>query len=265
MGNKIVIVKVAELDTNLFVRKSLDQDRVLVLAELVQNGTKLPAILISQNKKVIDGRHRVECYDLCGVLEIEAEMVDVSDEGELIAMAFKANMGGPMPPTTDDIEHTVLVMLEHKIAQKRIVEILGLPPEMTKKYIKDVQSRLVRQKIQQAADAVAYDGLTVIKAAEQFSVNPDRLKEILSGNRKKQKIEAFTEVTRNLTKKYRSLGSSNASALRRLFEKFQDGDVSKQQVDTIFDKIDKLQKQSARSVADWKKRFASVNGNGSVG
>lgn len=259
--NKIIIVKIADLDMNLFVRKTLNQNHALYLGELVQNGVKLPPILINPQKKVIDGRHRVEAYELNDLLEIEAEVVNITSDAELIAAAFKANVGGALPPNSQDIEHTIVVLLGLGEAQKHIVEMLGLPVEMTRGYIKNVQSRLMRQKLQQAADAVTEGGLTVPKAAEQFRVNPDRLKETLSGNRKKQKKEAMNEVQLHFTKRYRSLGSSNAASLRRLFDKFQDGDVSPQQVVAIFEKLDQLQKQSARSLADWRKRFDCANGS----
>lgn len=259
--NKIIIVKIADLDMNLFVRKTLNQNHALYLGELVQNGVKLPPILINPQKKVIDGRHRVEAYELNDLLEIEAEVVNITSDAELIAAAFKANVGGALPPNSQDIEHTIVVLLGLGEAQKHIVEMLGLPVEMTRGCIKNVQSRLMRQKLQQAADAVTEGGLTVPKAAEQFRVNPDRLKETLSGNRKKQKKEAMNEVQLHFTKRYRSLGSSNAASLRRLFDKFQDGDVSPQQVVAIFEKLDQLQKQSARSLADWRKRFDCANGS----
>ncbi len=258
MSGKIVRVKIEELDRNLFVRKSLDQDHALHLAELIEGGVKLPPITITAKKVLVDGRHRVEAHEVNNLTEIDAEVVEFANDSEMIAAAFRANLGGSLPPTSQDIEHTVMVLLERRVSQKHIMETLGLPTAMTRRYIQEVNSRMTRQKLQEAADGVAYQGLTVIKAAEQFGVNPDRLKETLSGNRKKQKKGQMQEIKRNFTKRYRSLGSGNAAALRRLFEKFQDGDVSGQQVETIFNKLDQLQKQSARSLGDWKNRFTAV-------
>jgi len=262
---KTIRVKISELDLSLFVRKGLNQNHALFLGELVENGTDLGAITINPEKKVIDGRHRIEAHQLNDLDEIEAEVVQIFGDAELLAAAFKANIGGSLPPSPQDIEHTIVVLLGLGETQKNVVKRLGLPVEMTRGYIKNVQSRLMRQKLQQAADSVTDGGLTVTKAADQFGVNIERLKETLSGNRKKQKKELMNEIQRNFTKRWKSLGSSNASALRRLLDKYQDGDISPEQVRAVFCKIDQLQKLSTRAISDWKKRFDCLNGgDGSV-
>ncbi len=256
---KTETVAIKDLQINLFVRQALNEDRALQFAEFIHNGGKLPPIKITSERVVIDGRHRIEAYMLDYRTEIEAEVVDIGDEIELIVQAYKANVGGSLPPTQADTEHTIMMLLERGEAKKRIAELLGLPAGMARRDVSEGQSKASRTKLQRAAAAITDGGLTVAKAAEQYDVDPDKLKEVLSGRRRKHK-HGVAEVQRGLTKTYKSLGSKNAALMRSLFEKHEDGDVTERQVRDIFSHIEGLQKKSARSLSDWKKRFDAANG-----
>lgn len=52
------VMKLADIKTTFFVRKSLDDDRVLLIAGLYQEGTKIPFPIVNSNGELIDGRHR---------------------------------------------------------------------------------------------------------------------------------------------------------------------------------------------------------------
>ncbi|KKT24670.1 MAG: hypothetical protein UW07_C0010G0027 [Candidatus Nomurabacteria bacterium GW2011_GWF2_43_8] len=240
---RVETVALKDLKLNLFVRQALNQDHALFLGELLENGVNLPPIRITRKREVIDGRHRIEAYELNNRTEIEAEIVDIETESELIAEAYRANIGGSLPPTTQDTEHTIMLLLERGETMKRIGELLGLPAGMARKYINSVKSKISRQKLMKAAAAIT----------------DEKLKEVLSGHRRKQK-QGVAEVQRGLTKTYKSLGSKNAALIRSLLEKYEDGDVTERQVRDIFAHIERLQKRSARAVSDWKKRFGSMNG-----
>lgn len=259
MRTKTETVALKDLRTNLFVRQALNPDHALFLAELIENGVELPPIRITRERVVIDGRHRIEAHELNNRVEIRAEIVDVGTESELIAEAYKANIGGSLPPTPQDTEHTIMLLLERGEAMKRIGDLLGLPAGMARKYINSVKSKTSRQKLMKAAAAITDGGLTVAKAAEQYEVDADALKQVLSGHKRKHKM-GVAEVQRGLTKTYKSLSSKNAALIRGLLEKYEDGDVTERQVREIFAHIEHLQKRSARAVSDWKKRFDAANG-----
>ena len=261
MRTKNEVVSLSELQQNLFVRSALNQDHVLYLAELIQNGVELPPVKVTDKRVVIDGRHRIEAYELNNRKEIKVEVVDVKDDQNLISLAYRANVGGALPPTPQDTEHTVMVLLEQGEKVKQISDLLALPIGMTRKYVANVQSKVSHAKLQRAAAAVTDGGLTVAKAAEQYGADPEKLKQVLSGHRRQSK-QGLTEIQRNLTRSYRSIGIKNATMLRRLFEKYEDGDFTEKQVESILHHVEKLQRQSSRSVADWKKRFESLNGKG---
>ncbi len=261
MTTKTKLVQLADLKTNLFVRKEIDQDRVLYFAELIENGQTLPPIKITRDNRVVDGRHRIEAHVLNDLKGIRVEVVDIDDEIELIAEAYKANVGGALPPTPQDTEHTVMLLLERGESKKRIGELLGFPPGMARRYVNDTQSKMSRAKLLRAAGAVTDGGLTVAKAAEQYEVDIEKLKETLSGHRKKHK-RGIVEIQRGLTTTYKSNGLKNAALIRSLLEKYEDGDVTERQVREIFEHIDSLQKRAIRSFGDWKKRFDALNSNG---
>jgi ParB-like chromosome segregation protein Spo0J len=252
-------VALKDLKVNLFVRQALNQDHALFLAELIENGVELPPIRITSGCVVIDGRHRIEAHELNDRVEIKAEIVDVKTENEMIAEAYKANVGGSLPPTPQDTEHTIMLLLERGEAMKRIGEMLGLPAGMARKYINSVKSKTSRQKLMKAASAITDGGLTVAKAAEQYEVKLEKLKEILSGHKRKNK-QGISEIQRGLTKTHKSLSQKNAALIRSLLDKYEDGDVTERQVREIFSHIDQLQKRAARAISDWKKRFDSANG-----
>lgn len=251
------LVSIKDLQTNTYVRKELDQEHVLVLAQLIEDGIKLPPIQITPDHRVIDGRHRVEAHEMNSLTEIRCEVVEVEDEVDIITRAFRANMGGAKPPTPADIEHTVMLLLDRGQTIKEVAAALRLPPGMTRIYVTQVKSKVNRTKLLQAADSITGGGLTVQKAAEKHGVDPDKLKEMLATRRNRHK-PGIAETQRSLTKRYKSVGSSNANLLRKLLEKVEDGDVTIKQAATIIDHLEELQRKSARAVADWKKRLEAV-------
>ncbi len=253
------VVALKDLQLNLFVRQVLNQDHALFLAELIENGVELPPIRITRERVVIDGRHRIEAHELNNRTEIVCEVVDVSNETDLIAEAYKANIGGSLPPTPQDTEHTIMLLLDRGEPMKRIGELLGLPTGMARKYINTVKSKTLRQNLMKAASAITDGGLNLAKAAEQYGVDADKLKEILSGQRRKHKV-GVAEIQRGLTRTYKSLASKNVALIRSLLEKHGDGDVTGQQVREIFKHIEQLQKRSTRTLIDWKTRFDTLNG-----
>lgn len=260
MAKKIAI---KELKTNLFVRSSLDQDWVLQLAELIEHGVKLPPIKINKDKQVIDGRHRIEAYELNNITEIEYELDDISDEKELIAAAYRANCGGSLPPRAQDTEHVVRLLLARNENGKTIADLLGLPYGIARKLAANVRSKDERAAVQRAAMAVTDAGLTIPQAAEQYHADEEKVRTALGGKGRKHK-KGIEEMQRGLTSQHKTLGLKNAALLRSLLEKYEDGDISVRQVNDIFEHLENLQKRQVRTLVDWKKRFHASNGKSAV-
>jgi len=258
MSNKNEIVNLTDVNTDLFVRRELDQDRVLYLAGLVENGVELEPIEITPDRRLIDGRHRKEAYELLGRTQCSAKIVQVNSEEELISLAYRANLGGSLPPSNADSEHTVMMLLQRDVARKQIAELLGIPVGLARTFINAVQAKLQRAKLVRAAASVTEDGLTVPKAAELHEVDIDRLKEFMSPASRRGAKKSVADIQRQLTFRYKSLSSQNASTLRGLLAKVEDGDVSPKQAVEIFDHYKRLCRQSSRAVSDWRSRFEAM-------
>ncbi|HWQ99759.1 MAG TPA: ParB N-terminal domain-containing protein [Candidatus Methylomirabilis sp.] len=262
MKTKLITVPIAELKMDLFVRKGLDQDHTLHLAELIEHGVRLEPITVTPDLMVIDGRHRIEAHELNKRNEIEATVVTgLSDEADLISAAYKANLGGSLPPSPQDTEHAVMLLIERGVAKRRIADLLGLPAGLGRKYVDDVQSKIARNKVRRAVTAVTEEGHTVAKAAEAFGVDPEKLKETLQGVKRRGK-QNVAEIQRRITWNFKSLSSKNASLLRSLLDKLEDGDVTDEQVNAIFEHIESLQKRAIRAIKDWKQRYRVTKGAG---
>ncbi len=259
---RTVKVKLADIKVNLFVRKELDVDHVMYLAELIEAGVKMNSrMMVTEDLLLVEGRHRKAAFELARSTEEEVDIVRKMDDIELISEAYRANTGGSKPPTIADTEHTIMLLLDKGESMKSIGDLLGLPASLARKYATEVKSRMTRAKYQRAVDSIAEGGLTVAKASELHGVDAEKLREVLSGQKRKVKQNGISDLHRSLTNLYRGIGQKNASAMRKLIDKYEDGDVSKKQVDEIFDHIDQLMKRSSKSASEWRTRFnATVTG-----
>jgi len=257
--NQVILVALKDLKKNLFVRTELNHDHVLMLADLIRGGVKLPPIEITLDNTVIDGRHRIEAYELNKIFDLEATVTeDVTEESDLIVRAFKANTGGSLPPTRQDTEHTIMLLIDRGVPKKQIGDSLGLPAGMARRYIEEVQSRAKRAQLLRAAAAVAEKDVTVSQAADDYKVDIDDLKEVMSGRRRKQRRGGVAQARRTLTTTYRSLASKNAALLRGILEKFKDGEVSKKQVEDLLDHLESLQRLAAKTLTERRGRFTAM-------
>lgn len=253
-----------DLKVNLFVRQSLNEDHALYLAALIENGVKLPAIEVARHPAtgewvIVDGRHRREAYLLNNFKEVEVEVLEVASEAELIALAYRRNTGGALPPSTQDTEHTVALLLEKGETQKKIAEMLNLPPALARKFVQTVQSKLSRARMQRAIAAVADGGLSAAQASEQYKVDLAQLKLAISGKRRKaQPGSGIEELQRRLTRDYMSLGRKNGAMFKTLLEKYEDADVTAAQIESILAHCISLQQRAHRNVSDWSLRFEAL-------
>src|SRR6266850_7024695 len=98
---KPVEVLLEQLKVDFFVRKKLNDDRVMQLALLYEAGTELPPIEINWDKQVIDGRHRKAALEMLGRKTALCHDIGQKALGESIVLALRANVGGALPPTKE--------------------------------------------------------------------------------------------------------------------------------------------------------------------
>jgi len=256
ISDRSVTRNVKDLSFDFFVRKELNADWALQLGDLVEHGVEMDPIYITRENKVIDGRHRMEAHELAKKPEIKCKIVEADNDIELVVFALKQNLGGSLPPSKGDIEHTIQDLLNRGVPKKQLAETLSmLPGKLVRKYLNDVESQMQRAKLQKAALAISNGGLTVPKAAIQYDVPEDQLKTLLTTRVKGKTKRGIEEIQRQLSLSYKSLGQRNSATVRRLLDAYQDGDVSHKQAMKIFTHLDHLIKVSSRKATEWHKRF----------
>ena len=259
ISDRSVTVNLAEISFDFFVRKELNHDWALQLGELVESGVDLDPIFITREKKGIDGRHRYEGHALAKKSEIKCKYVEADSEEELISFALKCNWGGALPPTTGDIEHTIQELLNRGVPKKQLAETLTfIPGRLVRKYLAEVESKLLRSKLAKAATAVAEGGLNVPTAATQYNVEEKDLRAMLSNTTKRRTKNGIEELEREFSKRFRTQGNRNAAALKKVLELYRDGDVSHKQVLKVFSHLEHLLKGESRAINGWRKRFDAM-------
>lgn len=275
---KTRMIPVEKIMTNLFVRRELNQDHAMYLACLIDDAecpVVLPPILVipeyecngsgeisfvagSDRYMVVYGRHRLWAEDkILDRSEVKCLVIleGIKNETELISLGYRENCGGSLPPTNADTEHTIEMLLERKVPKKNIAEMLWLPPSLARKFINNVQSRLERAKVRRAVNAIVDDSATVIEAAKNQGVAPEKVRAFIAGKKHVDKMDEEAMVRREVSVAYKSLSSKNAGLMRSLFERYDDGDINAKFVLGTIRQIETLQKRGAVSITEWRKRF----------
>lgn len=255
MGQRATI-SMSALKETFFVRKQTDTEHVLHLAELYEAGEKLPPLLTTREGDIVDGRHRYRALDLIGRKVVEVEYVTEVERGELLIRALKANTGGSLPPTREDINYTIRQLLEAGVTHSVIVERLPFPASLVRKHLASVKSGLNRDRQMKAIRDVNDHGMTVVQAAEANNVDPDAVREIISGNRRKK--TSVAEINAGVTNAYRGRSRVLANIFTRTLKLYEDGDLTTAKVNEVFTHVEKAHKQAAKTVNDWVKRFEAL-------
>src|SRR5581483_2060956 len=103
------------------------------------------------------------------------------------------------------------------------------PPSLALKYVNEIASKAARVKLLRALDAIAEEGLTVPKAAEQYGVDEKKLREAVHGQRKKSK-KGILELQKQLSLHFKSMQQRNSAVVRKIMDMLEDGDVNRKQV-----------------------------------
>lgn len=278
MAPKAALAKVSrskpisiEINTirNLFdVRRSLNEERVLALAELIQGGVELPPIEVIIDKEsfaFVDGRHRAAAHQLLDKTEIMAVVVERKEPAQMFSQALLANWGGALPPTVNDIRHTVRRMLEagtsHATVRK---ELSFLPLSQVNKYIDDSKSQMKKVKLRSALEAIA-DGLRPAEAAEKFDLDLESIRAAISGIKRKfgkgeVGIEAENKVYIKGQMKSASMGI--CKRIENLFHYVDAGEVTSTTVVKIIDQWEETLRKTMARIPDWRQRLDAITHNG---
>ncbi len=286
------VIASENIEQNLFVRARLNEEYALQLALLIDASEKepdedkkahFPPILVIPKYEVgaggkinlipgtdkfviVYGRHRFHAEAVCLEWETIKALAVVDGIGtvaELISLAYRENCGGQLAMTDADVEHVVESLLEQKVPESKIPDMLGQPSRYLKKYTESVKSRLKRAKLRRGLDFIVDSGAPLRDAAEKVGVPAEDLRVFISGGKKRRKQDEADAVVGRMKSALTSASSTVAANLKVLFDKYDEGEVSSKFVLDVFTRIDRSHKRAATSIADWKTRFeGKVNGSG---
>lgn len=262
-GKKVVSMKIADIIISHYVRKELDEDRVIFFAELYEAGSDVPPIKVTMDNKLEDGRHRLAALEFLERTDAVCEIVDTVSDVELIKAAYAANLGGSKPPTRQDTEHVAQMLLREGVTPAKVIDFFSqhYPKSVARTYVDQARFGITREKIRKAKEAVLSGDKTMNKAAEEFGVDIETLKAEVTGTKKKNKknteVREFKSV---LTTLFRSSSKRWAAQLTKLRIMYENEEVTTQQVDEVLEHLDHLIKQASRSFKNHKDRIVKQAG-----
>jgi hypothetical protein len=261
---KIVELPLSEVKVTFYVRRALDDDRVILFGEIYEQGGQLPPIKVTRDThQLIDGRHRVAACELINRATIECELVPEADKVHLIAEAFRANSDGALPPSREDIAHTIRLLIEEKVSVTKIVETLPFPASLVRRYVTNVKSDLKKRQFKKALGAVADGDVSVTEAAVQYNVEEKKLRESIRGAKKRGKA-GVAETNGTLTSMFRSHSQKISKVTKRVVEAVADHEMTPEQGREVMEHIAQLIERMTKSFNQWGRRL-DVTANSRAG
>jgi len=125
MNGRIVRVKVSELKGNKYqFREGLDRRTIETLVDLLEDpDMELDPILITQDKEVVSGHHRLYAYAVAGREEIPAVVVDAA---EALRLAAQENHRGVTHLSRMERVRLAEKLVESGFTFREISDILGV-------------------------------------------------------------------------------------------------------------------------------------------
>lgn len=263
-NQEIVTLRVADLKTNIFVRKKLDDDRVLQFVELYEHGTELPPIkVVRGTMEIIDGRHRKAAHEFMDREHANCVLVEPMEKLDALMEAFSANFGGSLPPTRADVIFVMKQLIEQETGQKRIIDLFSqyYRPSQVKDQLKQAWSEISAAKMQRARSAVAHGNYTVKTASVEYGVDEAKLQEAITGVKKKRRANGTAELKKELSNRYRGNTHRTVAVFKDLLAKFEDGEIREKEVSEVLDHVEKLHKGAGKRVNGWRERFNALRGS----
>lgn len=258
---KTTTLDLKKINIKFFVRHHLHEDRVQYFMDMYKSRGKVAPIQVTEKSFIlVDGRHRLEALKRLGRKSFEVELVPNKKEVELIVDAYRANStDGPLPPTTDDTQHTFELLMRRGYSRNRIADEFGkfmmLPRPVIMRYLSDVQSRINKVNIANAATAVRDGKFTAPDAAIKFKVALPSLKTALGAKKSDVSKSNTAEVKGGLSTNARKYNSRIAQLYIRLMKDLKDGAVTEKHVLAIMAHIKHLLDRQRKTFNDTEKRF----------
>lgn len=257
--SKAKMIPVTDLKVTWYVRRQLDQDNVLRLAELYAAGVDISPLEVTEDLEIIDGRHRKEAAELADIKELPCVILKGLSGYERITESLRANCGGALPASREDIQYSIEQMIvKHGLKRAQIIKQLTfLPGSVIGKYVDDAMSHLNQIHIKNALDDIAERGLSITQAANLHGIDPETLRRVISGKgkRKRANVAGFMGTLSNMNR-------GNSQNLGRLFVKmlrsYEDREIPEETVKQVFAHARELLNKQVKVCTQYEGRFRAM-------
>lgn len=251
-------VKLDQICVTTYVRSSASEERITMFMDLytAADAGPIPPLEITQENKLIDGRHRLMAMLRLEVAEAECVVTQVHDELELVMRAIKANMGGSKELSWNEVLKTIIDLLVAGHSARRIRAGLPFPKSIGKKMYDAAVRRWERQRITAAAAAVS-GGEPVEKAAAFFRVE---VADVECKLRHKTEPDEFTTPNTGqwkgaLTQRYYGLTKRNNTSYKKMIAQYESGVINEDQLREVWDHLLHQAKVHIRAMEDVRDRM----------
>jgi hypothetical protein len=265
---KTKTVNLADIKITAYARRELNQDQVLMLAELyeaalMQHGDDVNAsqnsgislIKVTADMEMIDGRHRKEAMELAGYKATKVIEESALSPVNLLSQAAQANIGGSLPPKREDIQYIVEQFMKMGLAAPAIRSAMPwLPVTVVNKYLKLASNHLAEVRMKLAIQAVNGGEVSLKQAAKTYDVKEEFLAEKITGKRVIQKV-GMAQINGAITRAFQSLSHTVGTQISNVLEDFRDGEIPERQAEAVIDHFSHLVGRLNMRIADWKNRL----------
>lgn len=261
---KLATVSLEDINTRFYIRVGLDEERVAMFAEMLENGKTLSPILVTEDKKtLIDGRTRLAAHERAGRKTIKCVVCEEADDETLITAAFlsNANPDASKPPSRQDIRHTVELMLKAGASKVRIRKCLvpSMGPALVGRYIKDAESKIKKRRLSQARAAVADERMNIQEAAQHYAVTFTALRRAVSGKPATKTAEQNLASSKShLSRAVQRVSMVFSKQFGRNMELFEMGELSAEELQLLLKHERRLIANVAKAHEDRLKRLKKM-------
>jgi len=131
-------MKLSEIifDETIYPRINRDDEKINLYRQAID---LLPPIIISKNKKLIDGYHRLIAYRLEQKKEIEVETLNITEDQDIYLEALKRNSSHGMQLNLAEKKRAAIALYEkYRFTEKKIAKILSVTQQSISNYIADL-------------------------------------------------------------------------------------------------------------------------------
>ncbi|WP_034631182.1 helix-turn-helix domain-containing protein [Desulfotruncus alcoholivorax] len=181
------------IDETIYPRADFDPDTVERYREAMTAGAIFPPIVITQDNRLLDGRHRLEAYKLVGAAEVE---VTIEDPADPAARAVELNLHHGKPLTKGEMKELARKWYGTRPVTE-IANVLGVTRQTVQNWVSDLAAERseAREEIREKALRMRVKGMTQEEIAGQLGVTRQAISKWESNS-----VKNLTPLQENNTK-----------------------------------------------------------------